>query len=41
MTLLERAPLVVLDGNVPQITMDHVLEQCQRLRKPGKFLERS
>ncbi|XP_012547812.1 uncharacterized protein LOC101743270 isoform X2 [Bombyx mori] len=37
MTLLERAPLVVLDGNVPQITMDHVLEQCQRLRKPVFF----
>ncbi|XP_028038193.1 pseudouridine-metabolizing bifunctional protein C1861.05 isoform X2 [Bombyx mandarina] len=37
MTVLEKAPLVVLDGNVPQITMDHVLEQCQRLRKPVFF----
>ncbi|XP_045542630.1 pseudouridine-metabolizing bifunctional protein C1861.05 [Papilio machaon] len=34
---LERAPLVVLDGNVPQTTMDYVLQLCHELNKPVFF----
>ncbi|KPJ13595.1 Pseudouridine kinase [Papilio machaon] len=34
---LERAPLVVLDGNVPQTTMDYVLQLCHELNKPGEI----
>ncbi|KAJ8734797.1 hypothetical protein PYW08_014047 [Mythimna loreyi] len=37
MQVLEEAPLVVLDGNVPQPTIDYVLEVCQRLKKPVFF----
>ncbi|KPI93350.1 Pseudouridine kinase [Papilio xuthus] len=33
---LEKAPLVVLDGNVPQSTMDYVLQLCHELNKPGE-----
>ncbi|CAG5017908.1 unnamed protein product [Parnassius apollo] len=32
---LEKAPLVVVDGNLPQTTMDHVLELCHQLHKPA------
>ncbi|CAH1643443.1 unnamed protein product [Spodoptera littoralis] len=32
--VLHDAPLVVLDGNVPQATVNHVLDVCQRLQKP-------
>ncbi|XP_059049149.1 uncharacterized protein LOC131844312 isoform X2 [Achroia grisella] len=37
MDLLVRAPLVILDGNVPQTTMVHVIEQCNKLNKPVFF----
>ncbi|KAI5634775.1 pfkB family carbohydrate kinase domain-containing protein [Phthorimaea operculella] len=36
---LEQAPLVVLDGNVPQTTVDHVLQLCQQMEKPGRFFK--
>lgn len=32
---LEQAPLVVLDGNIPQQTIHHVLELCDYMQKPG------
>lgn len=35
--VLHDAPLVVLDGNVPQATIDHVLDVCQRQQKPVFF----
>ncbi|XP_013144427.1 PREDICTED: pseudouridine-metabolizing bifunctional protein C1861.05 [Papilio polytes] len=34
---LEKAPLVVLDGNVPQPTMDYVLQLCHEMDKPVFF----
>lgn len=34
--VLEEAPLVILDGNIPQTTIDYILEVCQRLQKPGE-----
>ncbi|KAM3966591.1 uncharacterized protein ACR2FA_012126 [Aphomia sociella] len=37
MDILEQTPLVVLDGNVPQTTMDYVIQQCNRLKKPVFF----
>ncbi|XP_075982796.1 uncharacterized protein LOC142981026 [Anticarsia gemmatalis] len=37
MKVLEDAPLIVLDGNVPQATIDHVLAVCDRLQKPIFF----
>ncbi|KAF9795101.1 hypothetical protein SFRURICE_004473 [Spodoptera frugiperda] len=36
--VLHDAPLVVLDGNVPEATIDHVLDVCQRQQKPGKLI---
>ncbi|KAJ2946399.1 hypothetical protein O0L34_g12438 [Tuta absoluta] len=33
--VLEKAPLIVLDGNVPQPTVDHVHRLCQEIKKPG------
>uniref|UniRef100_A0A2A4J5P7 Carbohydrate kinase PfkB domain-containing protein n=1 Tax=Heliothis virescens TaxID=7102 RepID=A0A2A4J5P7_HELVI len=33
--VLEKAPLVVIDGNVPQATINYVLDTCHHLRKPG------
>ncbi|KAG7304449.1 hypothetical protein JYU34_011392 [Plutella xylostella] len=35
MDVLSRAPLVVLDGNAPPATVQHVLALCQRMDKPG------
>lgn len=35
--VLEKAPLIVLDGNVPQSTINYVLDTCQRLQKPVFF----
>ncbi|XP_072936003.1 uncharacterized protein [Epargyreus clarus] len=34
---LKNAPLVVVDGNLPQTTMDHVLRLCQQHNKPVFF----
>lgn len=36
--VFEGAPLIVLDGNAPQATIDHVLALCKRLNKPGKVI---
>ncbi|CAB3237273.1 unnamed protein product [Arctia plantaginis] len=33
--VFEDASLIVLDGNAPQATIDHVLALCKRLNKPG------
>ncbi|XP_052753827.1 uncharacterized protein LOC113523000 [Galleria mellonella] len=35
--LLEQAPLVILDGNVPQSTMNYVIQECNKLNKPVFF----
>ncbi|XP_026324296.1 uncharacterized protein LOC113233391 [Hyposmocoma kahamanoa] len=35
--VLEKTPLVVIDGNVPQSTMDHVLQLCSEMGKPVFF----
>ncbi|XP_068629162.1 uncharacterized protein [Battus philenor] len=34
---LKKAPLIVLDGNVPQQTLDYVLQLCHRFDKPVFF----
>ncbi|KAJ0181204.1 hypothetical protein K1T71_003289 [Dendrolimus kikuchii] len=40
MQLLERAPLVVLDGNLPVPTINHIMELCHGLQKPGNEIDR-
>ncbi|CAH0722588.1 unnamed protein product, partial [Brenthis ino] len=35
--VLKAAPLIVIDGNVPTATMDHVLKLCNEHNKPGKW----
>ncbi|XP_073944288.1 uncharacterized protein [Choristoneura fumiferana] len=34
MKVLENAPLVILDGNAPQSTIEYVIQHCNRLNKP-------
>lgn len=36
MRVLEQAPLVVIDGNLPTATVEHVLQVCHHIQKPGK-----
>ncbi|KAI8429916.1 hypothetical protein MSG28_000387 [Choristoneura fumiferana] len=36
MKVLENAPLVILDGNAPQSTIEYVIQHCNRLNKPGE-----
>ncbi|RVE44770.1 hypothetical protein evm_010569 [Chilo suppressalis] len=35
--ILEEAPLVIFDGNMPQDTMQHVLQLCNKMKKPVFF----
>ncbi|XP_053602036.1 uncharacterized protein LOC128670418 [Plodia interpunctella] len=35
--VIKQAPMVVLDGNVPKTTMEHVMRVCDRLQKPVFF----
>ncbi|XP_026727340.1 pseudouridine-metabolizing bifunctional protein C1861.05 [Trichoplusia ni] len=35
--VLNQAPLVILDGNLPQPTIDFVLDKCHQLQKPVFF----
>ncbi|CAF4883684.1 unnamed protein product [Pieris macdunnoughi] len=34
--ILKNTPLIVIDGNIPQNTMEHVLELSQKYQKKGK-----
>ncbi|CAG4922745.1 unnamed protein product [Colias eurytheme] len=34
--VLKKAPLIVIDGNIPQDTMDHVLQLCHQHNKPER-----
>ncbi|CAG9782998.1 unnamed protein product [Diatraea saccharalis] len=35
--ILEQSPLVILDGNAPQSTIQHVLQLCDKMQKPVFF----
>ncbi|XP_063393632.1 uncharacterized protein LOC134678852 [Cydia fagiglandana] len=37
MDVLEKAPVVVLDGNAPQSTIEYVIQQCSKINKPVFF----
>ncbi|KAL4705043.1 hypothetical protein ACJJTC_009831 [Scirpophaga incertulas] len=37
MEVLRQAPIVVIDGNIPQTTIDHVLQICNEMKKPVFF----
>ncbi|XP_063633575.1 uncharacterized protein LOC134804458 [Cydia splendana] len=37
MDVLEKAPVVVLDGNAPQSTIEYVIQHCSKINKPVFF----
>ncbi|CAG9575836.1 unnamed protein product [Danaus chrysippus] len=36
--MLKKAPLIVLDGNIPISTMEYILKICDQYKKPGMFI---
>ncbi|XP_028158322.1 uncharacterized protein LOC114351343 [Ostrinia furnacalis] len=32
--VLQQAPLVIFDGNIPESTMEHVMQLCNSMKKP-------
>ncbi|CAH2068622.1 unnamed protein product, partial [Iphiclides podalirius] len=37
METIRKAPLIIIDGNIPQSTMNYVLQLCHTFQKPGKL----